>query len=134
MDGERAKSIRESYDRIADEYARRIYRELGGKPFDRELLTRFANEVKRRGVVCDLGCGPGHVAKFLHGLGTNVFGLDISAGMVEQARQLNPEMFLKWSRCGAGRFHCSVILYFNNDLCASLPFSVLDYATVTPRQ
>jgi len=90
MAGDRAKPIRESYDRIADEYARRIYRELDGKPFDRKLLTRCANEVKGRGAVCDMGCGPGHVAKFLHDLGTNVFGLDISAGMVEQARQLNP--------------------------------------------
>jgi SAM-dependent methyltransferase len=90
MTNDRTNAIRQSYDRIADEYARRIYRELEGKPLDRELLTRFANAVKGRGVVCDMGCGPGHVAKFLQSLGANVFGLDISSGMVEQARQLNP--------------------------------------------
>jgi SAM-dependent methyltransferase len=89
MTNDRTNAIRQSYDRIADEYARRIYRELEGKPLDRELLTRFANAVKGRGVVCDMGCGPGHVAKFLQSLGANVFGLDISPGMVEQARQVN---------------------------------------------
>jgi len=83
-------AIRQSYDQIADEYARRIYHELEGKPFDRELLTRFADEVKGRGVVCDMGCGPGHVAQYVHRLGTNVFGLDISPAMVEHARRLNP--------------------------------------------
>ncbi len=34
--------IRESYDRIADEYARRLFEELQRKPLDRELLSRFA--------------------------------------------------------------------------------------------
>jgi hypothetical protein len=41
--------IRESYDRIADEYARRIYNELQHKPFDRDLLDRFAAEAAGRG-------------------------------------------------------------------------------------
>ena len=37
-----------------------------------------------------MGCGPGHVARYLRDLGTTVFGLDISPQMVDQARQLNP--------------------------------------------
>ena len=84
------KAIRQSYDQIADEYARRIYHELQGKPFDRELLSRFAGEVSGRGEVCDMGCGPGHVARYLQSVGASVFGLDISSAMVEQARRLNP--------------------------------------------
>jgi len=83
-------AIRESYDHIAEEYARRIYRELEGKPFDREVLHRFAQEVEGRGQVCDIGCGPGHVTRYLQNAGADVFGLDISPGMVELARQLNP--------------------------------------------
>ena len=90
MTDDRTKAIRQSYDRIANEYARRIYHELEGKPLDRELLTRFANEIRDRGEVCDMGCGPGHVARYLQSLGTNVFGLDISPAMVEQSRRLNP--------------------------------------------
>jgi len=54
------QSIRESYDRIADEYARRIFNELQHKPLDRELLNRFAAEIVGSGEVCDMGCGPGH--------------------------------------------------------------------------
>ena len=87
---ERTNSIRQSYDRIADEYARRIYNELEGKPFDRELLSRFAKAAGVIGEICDMGCGPGHVARFLQNLRVTVFGLDISPAMVEQARRLNP--------------------------------------------
>ncbi|MGB6688187.1 MAG: class I SAM-dependent methyltransferase [Terracidiphilus sp.] len=90
MDSERIEVIREDYDRIADEYARHIYNELDSKPLDRELLRRFAAETHVRGDVCDMGCGPGHVARFLHDAGAQVFGLDLSPQMVEQARKLNP--------------------------------------------
>ena len=42
-------SVRESYDRVADEYTRRIFNELEHKPFDRELLNRFAAGVRDQG-------------------------------------------------------------------------------------
>jgi len=45
-----------------------------------------------RGEVCDMGCGPGHVARYLRDVGATVFGLDIAPRMVEQARQLNPHI------------------------------------------
>ena len=86
------ESIRKSYDRLADEYTRRIFNELQHKPFDRELLNRFAAEVAGKGEVCDMGCGPGHVARYLRDAGTTVFGLDLSPRMLEQARQLNPDI------------------------------------------
>jgi SAM-dependent methyltransferase len=92
MDDRRIRSIRESYDRLADEYARRIFNELQGKPLDRELLTRFAAEVAGRGEACDLGCGPGHVARYLRDAGVTVFGLDLSPQMIEEARRLNPDI------------------------------------------
>ena len=85
-------SIRESYDRLAEEYARRIADELQHKPLDRELLDRFAQQTKGRGEVCDMGCGPGHVARYLRDAGASVFGLDLSPGMLEQARKLNPDI------------------------------------------
>jgi SAM-dependent methyltransferase len=85
-------SIRQDYDRLAEEYARRFSGELQHKPLDRKLLDRFAADVKGRGEVCDMGCGPGHVARYLRDAGTTVFGLDLSAGMLEQARRLNPDI------------------------------------------
>lgn len=84
--------IRENYDRLAEEYANRIFDELQHKPLDRKLLDRFANETKGHGEVCDLGCGPGHVARYLHELGVSAFGLDLSPSMLEQARRLNPRI------------------------------------------
>ena len=85
-------SIRESYDRLAEEYARRIANELEHKPLDRELLERFARATAGHGEICDIGCGPGHVARYLHDAGASVFGLDLSPGMIEQARKRNPQI------------------------------------------
>ena len=85
-------STRDSYDRVADEYTRHIFDELQGKPLDRALLDRFAADTTGIGQVCDLGCGPGHVARYLSDVGVTVFGLDLSNGMLEQARKLNPEI------------------------------------------
>lgn len=86
-----ADNIRENYDRVADEYARRIFSELEGKPRDRELLTRFAADANGRRV-CDMGCGPGHVARFLKDAGANVFGLDLSPQMIAAAARLCPDI------------------------------------------
>ncbi len=92
MDESHTRSIRESYDRLADEYARRLFHELEHKPLDRELLNRFAAKVAGRGEVCDVGCGPGQVARHLRDAGAKVFGLDLSPRMLEQARQFNPDI------------------------------------------
>ena len=42
------------------------------------------------GPACDLGCGPGHVARHLHARGLSVTGFDLSRGMLAAARRLNP--------------------------------------------
>jgi SAM-dependent methyltransferase len=84
--------LQSSYDTIAQEYVTRLYRELDGKPLDRQLLDRLAERTRGRGIVCDLGCGPGHVARYLRDRGASVMGVDLSAGMVEQARRLNPDI------------------------------------------
>jgi SAM-dependent methyltransferase len=81
-----------SYDAIADAYAQQYFDELDGKPFDRDWLDAFAASVKGRGRVCDLGCGPGHIARYLAARGVDVFGIDASASMVATARRLNPTL------------------------------------------
>ena len=90
---ERLRSdVRASYDRVAEEYARRIAGELHHKPLDRSLLDRFAARVRDRGPACDLGCGPGHVAAYLHARGVRMCGVDLSPQMLEQARRLHPDV------------------------------------------
>ena len=81
-----------SYDAVAGEYVRRISDELQHKPLDRALLDRFANAVRDRGPVCDMGCGPGHVACYLKERGIDVVGYDLSPKMAEAARLLNPDI------------------------------------------
>jgi ubiquinone/menaquinone biosynthesis C-methylase UbiE len=90
MNANDPESVRQEYDRLAEDYASNIYGELQHKPLDCELLTRFAAAVEARGEVCDMGCGPGHIARFLHDQGCKVFGLDLSSQMIAKARQLNP--------------------------------------------
>ena len=42
--------IQKSYDAVAREYADEIYGELSGKPFDRDVLDRFADARSRPGI------------------------------------------------------------------------------------
>jgi hypothetical protein len=51
-----ADRVRDDYNRIAAEFARRLFRELDGKPSDRELLLRFAADVNDRGRGPTPGC------------------------------------------------------------------------------
>ncbi len=83
-------AVRKSYDAVASEYVAHIYDELRHKPLDRSLLDEVAQEVSGRGTVCDIGCGPGHVARYLRERGAEVTGIDLSPRLIEEARRLNP--------------------------------------------
>ena len=90
MNEDATNDVQTGYDLIADEYVRHIYDELQHKPFDRKLLDRFVASVPGNGLVCDIGTGPGHVARYLHERGANVCGIDLAPEMVGRARRLNP--------------------------------------------
>lgn len=87
-----ADTLRDSYDALAAEYVANIAGELADKPLDRHLLNRFAEAVRGRGLVADIGCGPGHVARYLHEQGVQVVGIDLSPAMIGWATRLNPEL------------------------------------------
>lgn len=88
------RGVQQAYDRVAGPYAIRLFTELDHKPFDRSMLDRLAQLALPLGPVCDLGCGPGQIARFLHdrwaARGLEVFGIDLSREMIEQARRLSP--------------------------------------------
>lgn len=92
MDQQKTLDLQTSYDRVSQAYVAHIFHELEHKPLDRALLDRFAKQVQELGTVCDVGCGPGHIARYLYSRGVDVCGIDLSPGMVEQARRLNPEI------------------------------------------
>jgi len=81
-----------SYDTVAREYAERFKDEMDDKPFDRDCLDRLAREVGELGPVCDLGCGPGQIARYLHRQGVKTLGIDLSPNMIAEAQRLNPEI------------------------------------------
>ena len=60
------KDVQKSYEEVAAEYVKRISGELEHRPLCRQLFDRCAATVRGLGLICDLGCVPGHVARYLH--------------------------------------------------------------------
>ena len=88
--GDRLRKIRSNYDALADAYAREISGELDHRPLERKLLQEFAAACD--GLICDLGCGPGHVTEYLSRFNANVIGLDLSSGILKEARARHSEI------------------------------------------
>ncbi|MGW0119744.1 class I SAM-dependent DNA methyltransferase [Streptomyces sp. NPDC003327] len=89
----RRAATRRSYDTVADAYERLLADQLADVPLDRAVLGAFVEQVNAAGgprLVGDLGCGTGRVAAHLRGLGAEVFGVDLSPGMVAVARRSHP--------------------------------------------
>ncbi|GAB3831611.1 class I SAM-dependent methyltransferase [Dactylosporangium cerinum] len=80
---------RTSYDTVAESYAGQLRDALTGEPYLRAALKLFAGQVGV-GRVADVGCGPGHVTAYLHELGVDAFGIDLSQAMVDIARRDHP--------------------------------------------
>jgi SAM-dependent methyltransferase len=93
--GARDRKVAGEYDRLAERYAEALADELDGKPFDRWLLDRLADDALRLDAAAqglDVGCGPGQVAGYLADRGVAMTGLDASREMVEQARAAQPDL------------------------------------------
>jgi ubiquinone/menaquinone biosynthesis C-methylase UbiE len=90
--GKPQSEIQVSYDRVAERYAEEFYHELDKKPFDREVLDRFAETIGERSQVLEIGCGPGHIARYMQDRGPIMRGIDLSQEMVNCARGLNPDI------------------------------------------
>ncbi len=88
----RPSELSASYDRVAEEFAEEFFQELERKPFDCELLARFVESVGAGAAVCDIGCGPGQIARFLQDRGLSTRGIDLSEEMVKCGRRLNPDI------------------------------------------
>ncbi len=85
-------TARAAYDAVAAVYTDLFKDTLDDRPVERGLLAAFAEMVRNgpAGPVADLGCGPGHIAAHLYGLGLPVFGVDQSAEMLAIGRSRYP--------------------------------------------
>jgi SAM-dependent methyltransferase len=83
---------RTAYDTVAESYAETLKDELASNTWDRAVLGAFAEKVGKAGPVGDFGCGPGRLTGHLASLGLDVFGVDLSPGMVEVARRTHPHL------------------------------------------
>lgn len=83
-------TTRTSYDEVAETVAQLWRNDLDHKPWDRAALAAFAELVGPGGRVADVGCGTGRITGHLAGLGLDVFGIDLSPGMLAVARRDHP--------------------------------------------
>ncbi|MGH3426847.1 MAG: class I SAM-dependent methyltransferase [Mycobacteriales bacterium] len=87
--------VRESYDRVADNYVTMVVTtglgDIRAHPWLRAAMDVFADAAAQVGPVLDVGCGPGTVTAYLADRGLDVSGVDLSPRMVEHARRLYPQ-------------------------------------------
>ncbi|MEV0676910.1 methyltransferase domain-containing protein [Actinosynnema sp. NPDC050436] len=76
---------RAAYDVVAVSYEELLRDDLAANTADRAVLGMFAEHTTGR--VADVGCGPGRITAHLASLGVDAFGVDLSPGMVEVARE-----------------------------------------------
>ncbi|MFJ7210673.1 class I SAM-dependent DNA methyltransferase [Amycolatopsis sp. NPDC098790] len=81
-----------AYDAVAVQYAEFVRDIWDSSVLDRAAWTAFADFVRGRGPVADLGCGPGHLTAHLSSLGVDAFGVDVSPAMVSLARSAHPSL------------------------------------------
>src|SRR5215207_2083897 len=86
-----AVGVRATYDAVARAYDTQLGDELDGKPLDRALLEALV-ELAGAGVIADVGCGPGHVTRFLAARHPDVVGIDLSPRMIDIAREHAPAL------------------------------------------
>lgn len=86
-----AVGVQATYDAIARAYHDQLGNELAGKQLDRALLQAFTGLVGD-GTIADVGCGPGHVTRFLATQNARAVGIDISPGMIGVAQANAPSL------------------------------------------
>ncbi|MFI7383597.1 class I SAM-dependent methyltransferase [Streptomyces sp. NPDC049813] len=87
-------AVRDSYDRVADNYAEMVVTtgmgDIRRHPWLKASVDAFADTVGDLGPVLDVGCGPGTVTAYLAERGLDASGVDLSPRMIDNARRRYP--------------------------------------------
>lgn len=88
------EATRRFYDTVAESYAQALPDTRAEAPLDLGVIAQFVDELPDGdGVVLDAGCGTGRMLRHLAALGVSpLAGVDLSPGMVAQARAAHPGM------------------------------------------
>lgn len=83
--------VRAAYDVVAADYAAYFPDTTAEQPADLAMVDALAAAVGSELPLLDAGCGTGRVARYLRARGCQVEGVDLSPGMVAQARMATPD-------------------------------------------
>lgn len=84
------KCIASYYDSESADYASKYKDEIESKPFDQYILQRFISFLNTNDKVCEIGCGPAQVTKYVRNLKQlHYLGLDLSCLMLREGAHLN---------------------------------------------
>lgn len=85
---------RDGYDIVAEDYATLIPGLSAETSLDVAVIDDFAGRCLDTplGPVADVGCGTGRVSAHLAARGVDVFGVDLSPGMLDVARRTYPQL------------------------------------------
>lgn len=84
------EQVRLAYDAGADEYAVAFRSTEPEQPIELAMVDHFAESLPGQRRVLDAGCGAGRFLPILAGLRCEVEGLDLSSGMIRNARAAHP--------------------------------------------
>ena len=77
------EKTRKSFNLAAEKYFEDFKDEMKQKEYDRAFLDEFSSHFDSKSIVCDVGCGPGHITRYVSDKGLNVFGIDISESVLK---------------------------------------------------
>ena len=91
MEKIKKREITEAYNAVAKLYAEKYKDEILLKPKVQQFIADFVANIDKDGLICDMGCGPGQVARYVaNSLGRKTTGVDLSPKMIAEAVQANP--------------------------------------------
>ncbi|MDD5068250.1 MAG: class I SAM-dependent methyltransferase [Candidatus Pacebacteria bacterium] len=74
------------YDNNSEQYAKGLY-----EVSPTASIQAFLEHIPQDAYVLEAGCGPGRESKIFHEKGIKTVGIDMSEGLLEVARKMNPE-------------------------------------------